>query len=299
MKDYRKMSKAGLLAWIGKLKSKHTKSTRAQEKKAASDLRDREERLRAILETAVEGIITINERGVIESFNAASERIFGCKAAEVIGRNVSFLMPSPHHESHDGYLENYRRTGHAKIIGIGREVSGRRKDGTIFPMDLSVSEVRLARRRLFTGFIRDITGRKDAEKALQHQVAIIDSSDDAIIGKTLQGVITSWNHGAEKIFGYTRNEALGKNISILVPPNRADEEPAIIERFRRGEAVDHYETVRRRKNGRFIDISVTISPIREPDGKIVGASKVARKSTRLNSSHLVISYAVFCLKKGH
>ncbi len=166
MKDHRKMSKAELLAWIEKLKSKHTRRTRTHRKRAASALRDSEERLRAILETAVEGIITIDERGLIESFNLAAERIFGFKAAEVIGENVSILMPSPHRERHDSYLSNYRHTGHAKIIGIGREVVGRRKDGAEFPMDLSVSEVRLAERRLFTGFIRDITERKRLEKEI-------------------------------------------------------------------------------------------------------------------------------------
>ncbi|HMP83674.1 MAG TPA: PAS domain S-box protein [Verrucomicrobiota bacterium] len=173
MKDYRKMSKAQLLAWIGKLKSSHASQTRAhkaaskaQRAIAKSELRDREARLRAILETAVEGIITINDRGIIESFNAASEKIFGYKAREVIGRNVSVLMPSPHRENHDEYIQRYNRTGHAKIIGIGREVSGRRKDGTIFPMDLSVSEVQLAGRKIFTGFVRDITDRKRLEKEI-------------------------------------------------------------------------------------------------------------------------------------
>ncbi len=166
MKDYRKMSKAELLAWIEKLKSKHATQTRTHREQAASALRDSAERLRAILETAVEGIITIDERGIVESFNLAAERIFGFKAAEVIGKNISVLMPSPHHEQHDSYLANYRHTGHAKIIGIGREVAGRRKDGTIFPMDLSVSEVRLAKRRLFTGFIRDITERKRLEREI-------------------------------------------------------------------------------------------------------------------------------------
>ncbi len=131
-----------------------------------AELRDREARLRAILETAVEGIITIDQRGTIESFNAAAETIFGYKAEEVIGRNVSVLMPAPYRQEHDGYLSNYLRTGHARIIGIGREVIGQRKDGTIFPMDLSVSEVKLEERRLFTGFVRDITERKRLEKEI-------------------------------------------------------------------------------------------------------------------------------------
>src|SRR5208282_6133874 len=120
MKDYRKMSRAELLAWIEKFKSNHATRTRAQQQRAASALRDSEERLRAILATAVEGIITIDERGAIESFNQAAEKIFGYKAREIIGINVKVLMPSPHREAHDSYLVNYRHTGHAKIIGIGR-----------------------------------------------------------------------------------------------------------------------------------------------------------------------------------
>ena len=132
--------------------------------RSAAALRDSEERLRAILETAVEGIITISDRGIIESFNRASENIFGYTAAEVIGKNVRVLMATPHREQHDSYLHNYQNTGHAKIIGIGRETFARKKDGTLFPMDLSVSEVKLSDRRLFTGFIRDITERKRLEK---------------------------------------------------------------------------------------------------------------------------------------
>lgn len=166
MKNRRKMSQAELLARMEKSKSNHANRTRSRRTRAESALRDSEERLRAILATAVEGIITIDERGLIESFNRAAERIFGYQAAEVIGKNVSLLMPSPHHEQHDSYLAHYRRTGQAKIIGIGREVVGRRKDGTAFPMDLSVSEVRLAERRLFTGFVRDITERKRLEREI-------------------------------------------------------------------------------------------------------------------------------------
>jgi len=286
------MSKAELLAWIKQLRSQHVTRSRAQRQKAASKLRDSAERLRAILETAVEGIITIDERGIIESFNLAAEKIFEYKPREVIGKNVSILMPSPHRERHDGYIGNYIRTGHAKIIGIGREVFGRRKNGTIFPMDLSVSEVQLADRRLFTGFIRDITERKQFEQALLHYAALVESSEDAIVGKTLDGRITSWNKGAEKVFGYTRKEMVGQPIDILFPADRKNEEPQILERIKQGESVDHYETKRRRKDGRLIDISVTISPIRDNDGKIIGASKVARDITerkRLEKEILEIS----------
>ncbi len=279
MKDYRKMSRAELLAWIGTLKAKHARRSKTQKKQASTALHDREERLRAILDTAVEGIITIDERGIIESANPAAEKIFGYEAAEIVGKNISVLMPMPHRAAHDGYLANYRHTGQARIIGIGREVSGRRKDGTVFPMDLSVSEVKLEKRRLFTGFIRDISARKDAEKALLHYAALVESSDDAIVGKTLDGYITSWNRGAEIVFGYARQEMLGKHISQLIPDDRKSEEPGILEKIRRGESIDHYETIRRRKDGKLIDVSVTVSPIRDADGKIIGASKVARDIT--------------------
>ena len=173
MTDYAQMAKADLIALLKALETAsataeatHAEDMSAQRKLARQALSDSERRLRAILETAVEGIITIDERGVVESMNRAAEKIFGYTAAEVVGRNVSILMPSPDRERHDGYLTNYVRGGKAKIIGIGREVVARRKDGSTFPMDLSVSEVRLADRRLFTGFVRDVTERKRGEEKL-------------------------------------------------------------------------------------------------------------------------------------
>lgn len=158
-------------------------------------VRDREARLRAILETAVEGIVTIDERGLIESFNPAAEKIFGYTAREVIGQNVSLLMGTPHRERHDTYLANYRHTGHAKIIGIGRETFARRKDGTLFPLDLSVSEVRLSDRKMFTGFIRDITERK----ALEKQILEISEREQRRIGQDLHDGLCQHLAGIEML----------------------------------------------------------------------------------------------------
>ena len=177
MKENKKQSNARLLA------------------RSESAVRDREERLRAILETAVEGIITIDERGNIESFNRASETIFGYVAAEVIGKNVSVLMATPHREQHDNYLENYRHTGHAKIIGIGRETFARKKDGTLFPMDLSVSEVKLSDRRIFTGFVRDITERKRLEK----EILEISEREQRRIGQDLHDGLCQHLAGIEML----------------------------------------------------------------------------------------------------
>jgi PAS domain S-box-containing protein len=122
----------------------------------------------------------------------------------------------------------------------------------------------------------DITERKRAEEAQGRLVAIVESADDAIIGKDLNGVITDWNGGAERVFGYTAEEAIGRPVSMLIPPDRVDEEPDILRRIRRGEYISHYETVRRRKDGALIDISLSVSPIVDAQGRIIGASKIAR-----------------------
>jgi PAS domain S-box-containing protein len=121
--------------------------------------------------------------------------------------------------------------------------------------------------------------RQRTDEIAQYLASIVESSDDAILSKDLNGIITSWNTGAERLFGYTFEEAVGKPITILIPPDRQDEEPAILERIRRGERVDHYETIRRRKHGSLLDISLTVSPVRNAQGKIIGASKIARDIT--------------------
>ncbi|MBI1407212.1 MAG: PAS domain S-box protein [Caulobacter sp.] len=126
----------------------------------------------------------------------------------------------------------------------------------------------------------------------QHFAAIVESSDDAIISKTLDGVITSWNQGAQRLFGYAAEEVVGKSITLLIPEDRQNEEPAIIARLRQGERIDHYETVRRRKDGRLVDISLTVSPIRDAGGAVIGASKIARDITdrrrAVEQQHLVL-----------
>lgn len=166
-------------------------------KYAEEALREKEQRMRAIVETAVEGIITIDERGIVESLNPAACRIFGYQTEEVIGKNVKMLMPSSYNEHHDGYLSNYLRTGHAKIIGMGREVVGQRKDGDLFPMELSVGEVELGDRRLFTGLVRDISERRQLEQAVaaeaeQERARIARELHDGL-GQQLGGLLFMMN----------------------------------------------------------------------------------------------------------
>ena len=149
-------------------------------KQAEEALRESEARMRAIFDTAVDGIVTIDERGIIERFNPAAERMFGYSEAEVAGNNVSMLMPSPYHEAHDGYLAHYMQTGEKKIIGIGREVVGLRKDGTTFPMDLAVGETRQGERRMFTGTVRDISERKQAEEQRDRLLQELESANEEL-----------------------------------------------------------------------------------------------------------------------
>jgi len=150
-------------------------------KESPQVLSESERLLRAILDTAADAIITIDQRGVIRSINAATERLFGYAQTELTGQNVNRLMPEPFHREHDGYLRKYCRTGRAKIIGIGREVTGQRKDGTTFPMHLSVSEVRLKNQRLFTGIVHDLTGRRHLER----QIIDAAASEQRRIGQDL------------------------------------------------------------------------------------------------------------------
>jgi len=129
--------------------------------------------------------------------------------------------------------------------------------------------------------LMDVSDRKRGEEADRRLAAIVENCDDAIISKDLQGIIKSWNAGAQRLFGYSAEEVIGKPITIVIPPDRQDEEPRILERLRRGERIDHYETVRRRKDGSLVDISLTVSPVRNARGEITGASKIARDITEL------------------
>ena len=153
----------------------------SKEPESLAALRESEARLRAVFDTAVEAIVTIDERGRIDAVNPAAETMFGWRSTELIGRNVSMLMPEPHHGQHDGYLANYRATGHRRIIGIGRETFGQRRDGTVFPIDLSIGEFSANGRRLFTGIIRDITERRQ----LQAEVLRTGEAEQQRIGRDL------------------------------------------------------------------------------------------------------------------
>ena len=159
-----------------------------------AELRDSNARLQSVIDSAVDGIIVIDANGRIESFNRGAERLFGYPGLEVIGRNVSLLMPSPYHEEHDGYLAAYLTSGHAKIIGIGREVTGRRRDGTTFPLHLSVGEMSIGGERKFTGMLHDLTPRVQLEERLRASEARWRS----VIESAVDGIVASMRRAASK-----------------------------------------------------------------------------------------------------
>ena len=174
-----------------------------------------EVRLRAILDNAVDGIITINDHGTIESLNPAAQTLFGYAADELIGANVKMLMPEPFHSEHDQYLRNYRATGRRKIIGIGREVLGRRKDGSVFPLDLSVSEFQIGERRLFTGIVRDVTERKRIEEERQKFVSLVENSSDFIAMASLQWQLLYINRAGQALIGVETDKVVDMEVRDL------------------------------------------------------------------------------------
>ena len=185
--------------------------------------------LRALLEAAVDAIIIIDERGVIQMINPAVERMFGYSAQELVGKNVDRLMPSPYREEHDRYLARYLATGEKRILGIIREVAGLRKDGTTFPVDLSVAEARLGDRRVFVGIHRDVSERKWAEERFR---LVVESVPSAIIIVSAEGKIVLVNAQAEKVFGYRREELVGQPVEVLVPERFRAEHAGYRELFR-------------------------------------------------------------------
>jgi two-component system sensor kinase FixL len=165
----------------------------------------REAHLQSILDTVPEAMIVIDERGFIQSFSSAAERLFGCQAAEAIGQNVSTLMPAPYHENHDGYLRRYMNTGERRIIGIGRVVVGQRKDGSTFPMELAVGEMKSGDRRFFTGFIRDLTERQQTEARLQElQSELVHISRLTAMGEMASTLAHELNQPLSAIANYLK-----------------------------------------------------------------------------------------------
>ena len=229
-----------------------------------------------ILQNVSESLIITDLQGRIIYWNAGATSLFGYTAEEMLGNTPGLLYPE---------MQEQLLLLDLKLILEGKDYigvwKGRRKDGTPIWIDIKTTLLRDTRGVAigFIGFAKDITERRRVEEASFRLAAIVESSNDAIIGKTKEGIITSWNSAAERIFGYTAEEAVGQPVTLLLPPDREDEFTTFMEQIAHGEEVNHYETTRVRKDGTVIAVSVTFSPIHNSEGQIIGASAIIQDIT--------------------
>lgn len=233
--------------------------------------------LDAIVQTSEDPIITKNLDGIITSWNPAAERLFGYKPEEMIGESVLKLIPLSLQHEETAILRKLRAGEQIAHFETTRLAKGGRE----LSVSLTISPLKDECGRVVgvSKMVRDITPQKRLSEVRLELAAIVESSDDAILTKDLSGIITSWNRAAERIFGFSEEEIIGRSILTLIPPDLQSEEQAIIEKIQSGKRIDHYETVRLAKNGERLDVSLTISPLKNSSGKIIGASKVLRNIT--------------------
>ena len=233
--------------------------------------------LARVVESSDDAIVSKDLNSIIRSWNRAAERMFGYTAAEAIGQSIRMIIPADRQGEEDMVLARIRAGEGITHFDTIRQ----RKDGTLIPISLTVSPIHDDAGRVIgaSKIARDISDRKEAAVAAHQLAAVVESSDDAIVTKDLTSTITSWNAAAERIFGYTAGEAIGQSVRMLIPKELQNEEDIVLAKIRAGEKVDHYETTRQHKDGRRLSISLTVSPIRNDKGEIIGASKVARDVT--------------------
>lgn len=284
--------------------------TDVSERKFAEEaVRERETRIAAILDTAVDGIITINEEGLIETFNPAAEKIFGYRAEDVLGRNVSILMTSPDRDLHDTFIRRYINSGQPKILGQRREVIGQKLNGTTFPMQLAISEMYLGGRRHFTGIIRDITQTKAAEELLRDTMAlkqgILDSTMLSIISTDADGIVQTFNAAAQQMLGYREREVVGKATPELFHDRDEIIQRAIMLQEELGQTIppgfevfvakarigiaDEQKWTYVRKDGTRFPVQLTMTALHDGNEQIIGYVAMARDISRQQQAEEEIS----------
>lgn len=231
-------------------------------------------RLAAIVESSEDAIVAKDLNGLVMDWNVSAERMFGYSADEMIGRSIMTIIP-PEIQHEEPVILAKLRAGHRVDHYETRRVH---KSGELIEVSLTMSPIRDSSGRVIGVSIiaREIRERRKLENARLMLAAIVESSDDAIISKNLDGIITSWNAAAERLFGYKAEEIIGQSVLRIIPRELHFEEPGIISRLRSGERIEHYETRRLRKNGQIVEVSLTVSPIRDSKGNVVGGSKILR-----------------------
>jgi PAS domain S-box-containing protein len=262
------------------------------------ELQQQREWFEVTLSSIGDAVITADVRGTVTYLNPVAESMTGWSSAQAVGEpleRVFRIVNEFTRQTVDNPIGKVLQTG--KIVGLANHSALIDKNGRVIPIEDSAAPIRDAQGNVAGAVMvfHDVSDRRRVEDALRASeqrlrglAAIVESSDDAIISKTLEGVITTWNQGAERIFGYTAEEVIGKPVTLLIPPNQIDEEPAILQKLRRGERIDHYETVRVRKDGTLLDVSLTVSPVKDLNGTIVGASKIARDITQRKRMELAL-----------
>jgi PAS domain S-box-containing protein len=249
----------------------------------AGDESEREKQLLATTLASIgDGVVVTDPQGRVTSLNAEAERISGWTGTEAYGKELSEIFKIANERTgqlQENPIEKVLRLG--KVVGLANHTVLVRRDGQKVPIGDSGAPVRRGNGPIEGAVLvfRDVSEERKAQLAKERLATIVESSDDAIISKTLDGIIQTWNGGAQRIFGYTAEETVGQSITMLIPNERLDEEAFILERMRRCERVDHFETVRMTKDGRLLDVSLTVSPLKDEDGQVVGASKVLRDIT--------------------
>ena len=231
-------------------------------------------RLAAIVDSADDAIVSKDLDGTVRTWNRAAEEMFGYRPDEMIGASILRIIPADRRQEETEVLDRICRGLRVEHFETIRQ----RKDGRLIDVSLTISPIRTADGIIVgaSKIARDISRQRVLERDALRLAAIVDSSDDAIASKDLYGVVQTWNRAAERLFGYTAEEIVGRSISLIIPAERLSEEDEVLGKIRRGESVEHFQTVRRRKDGTSIEISLTVSPIRGADGRVVGASKIAR-----------------------
>ena len=251
-----------------------------------------------LLEALPDATVAVDRQGTIVQINSQTEELFGYDRDELIGQKIEMLVPERYRTTHHHHRHTFAETPRTRRMGADLDLYGRRRNGSEFPVEISLSPISTESGLFVLSAIRDISDRKRIAEELRraneelHQrtieqlgeyrsrlASIIDSSEDAILSKTLDGTITSWNKGAERIYGYKAEDVVGKNISILTPSDRPNEISEILDKIANGESIEHYESVRLTKDGTHLDVSISVSPLRNAIGEIVGASAIARDIT--------------------